>query len=84
MDLAELIQMLAQKFPVAIAILAAIGTFRVFFKSIYAAIGVAVGETESKKDDEYYKAVSDSKIFKVLSFILDLTTSIKVPPKKAE
>lgn len=80
-DIIAFILQLASKYPVVATVLMVIGTLRVFFKPIFAAIEVAVGESASKRDDEVLAGFKASKFYKVLVFILDLTASIKLPTK---
>jgi DMSO reductase anchor subunit len=66
---------------VVVQVLSIIGTLRLFFKPIMAAIEVAVAQSESKKDDEVLAKVQGNKIYSLVLFLIDLLASIK-PVKK--
>ena len=80
--LAPLISAYAGDFGWAVQVVAVIGSLRLFFKPIMSAIGQAVKDSESKKDDDVYNVVVENKFYKAFVFLLDLVGSIKVPKKK--
>lgn len=77
----QIIDLLAQ-YPKVLAALALIGTLRLVFKPIMAALDQIVVATESKKDDEVLGKVKSSKIYKGFVFVVDYVASIKLPVKK--
>lgn len=79
--LKPLIEAYGGSFGVAVQVVAWVGSFRLFFKPIMAAIESAVKESESKKDDEVLAKVQENKIYKLVIFLLDLLASIKIKPK---
>lgn len=79
--LAPLIEAYGGQFGWAVALVAWVGSFRLFFKPIMAAIQSAVTESESKKDDEILAKVQGNVIYKGLIFLVDLLASIKIKPK---
>lgn len=66
----------------AVQIVSVVGTLRLFFKPIVAAIESAVAASESKNDDIVLGKVKQNSIYKAFIFVLDLVGSIKVPKKK--
>lgn len=73
---------IATKYPVALTIIAVIGTLRVINKPAFALARAYTQSTESKSDDEFLDQVEQSKVYKTISFVLDWTASVKLPTKK--
>ncbi len=76
--LAPLLSAYAGEFGVAIQIVSVIGTLRLFFKPIFAAVSQAVKDSPSVSDDEILGKVNNNKFFKGFIFALDLVGSIKI------
>jgi len=66
----------------AVQVVSIVGTLRLFFKPIMAAVTSAVKESSSLKDDEILGKVTGNSIYKGFVFLIDLISSIKVNPKK--
>ena len=77
----KIIELIAQ-YPQVAVVLAAIGTFRVIFKPIMEALDKIVISTETKKDDDLLNKVKENKIYKVIVFLVDYLSSIKLPQQK--
>ncbi len=74
----------AASFPAwLVSILVIIGSLRVLIKPIMS-LFLAVTEFThwTVKDDELYKKVVDSKIYKSIAYVLDYIASIKLPKSK--
>ena len=80
--LAPLLSAYVGDFGWAVQVVAIVGTFRLFFKPIFAGIEKAVKESPSLNDDEVLGKVTSHSIYKGFVFLLDLIGSIKVNPKK--
>ena len=65
----------------AVQIVSVIGTCRLFFKPIMAAIESSVAATESKNDDVVLGKVKGNSIYKGFVFLIDMLGSIKIPKK---
>lgn len=82
MDLTAMFLQLATTYPWLMTIVAVMGTARLVFKAICAAAQYYVDSTIDTADNEVLVKVEQSKWFKAVSFVLDLTLSIKLPVKK--
>ncbi len=71
----------SDKIPVLATIALFMGTLRAFFKPVIAAIGQAVKETPTDRDDKIFDQVTTSKWFKVFAWLLDFFASVKNPTK---
>lgn len=72
---------LVLQYPQVAAVLAGVGTFRLIFKPIMEALDKIVISTETKKDDDILNKVKENKIYKVVVFLVDYLSSIKLPQK---
>ena len=82
---ALLISLLAsavEQYPVLTSIFIVIGLLRAINKPLFALLRAYAVQTESKADDEFLDQVEASKLYKTISFVLDWTTSIKLPAKQ--
>lgn len=79
--LKPLIEAYGGNFGAAVQVVAIVGTLRLFFKPIMAAVESAVKESASTKDDEVLASVQANPIYKGFVFLLDLLASIKLKPK---
>lgn len=78
-----LIIALAEKYPLVVSLFAVMGIFRAVFKPIMSLARAYVKATEkNEKDDLFLDEVEQSKWFKILSWLVDYTASIKLDPKK--
>lgn len=62
-----------------VAVLAVIGGMRVIFKPLMAYVESHVYATKTKADDKSLAKIKASVWYKVFSFVLDYTASIKIP-----
>lgn len=67
--------------PILVSILSVIGILRAINKPLFALLHAYVLSTPTPKDDSILDAVEKSPITKAVLFVLDWTTSIKIPPK---
>lgn len=72
----------AEKYPVAVTILAGVGVLRAIFKPIMSVARAYVQSTKSTDDDLKLDEVESSKAFKALAWLVDYVASIKIAPKK--
>lgn len=79
--LKPLMEAYAGNYGWALAVVAYVGTFRLFFKPIMAAIETSIKESESKADDKVLEKVQGNVVYKAFVFLLDLLASIKLKPK---
>ncbi len=74
----------AQQYPWLFATLLVMASLRVFFKPLMEIFKGVVDLTPSKKDDEFYNKMLESKVYKVIVFLVDWFASIKLPKKDDE
>lgn len=90
MDLGLLISKLLEVYSGShgwvVQVVSIIGTFRLFFKPLIALAQNYVEMTPTVKDDAILSGFLTSNVYKWISFILDLSLSIKIPKpvKEAE
>lgn len=77
----ELLISMALKYPLAVAILGVVGGLRIVFKPIMGKLVELADYTDSPKDNELLQKIMSSKAYGSLVWLLDLTASIKLPPK---
>lgn len=82
--LSPLIGAYAGEYGWAVAAVAYVGSFRLFFKPIMAAVESAVKGSESKSDDEILNKVQGNIIYKGFIFLVDMLASIKIKPKSKD
>jgi hypothetical protein len=75
----EYILGLLQQYPQASAVFAVIGLFRVVFKPIMSVWEAWVGYTPQKSDNEVLNKFKKGPIYKALIWLVDYSTSIKLP-----
>lgn len=68
----------AEKYPVILAIAAAMGMARMVLKPLMTFLHEFVLITETKKDDEILSKVETSKAYKTFLFVLDYVFSLKL------
>lgn len=78
MDVLEWFRSLTTDNTAVVFIIWIVGLLRVVNKPLFAGIRSYVQSTESKEDDEMLDAVERSKTYRLVSFILDWTTSVKM------
>lgn len=81
-ELASFIIKLVEGYPVAAAIFMAMGVLRAIFKPIMGVAQAYVDQTESTSDNEKLEAFKQSKIYKAVSWVIDLFASVKLPKSK--
>lgn len=75
----ELLDYLMIQYPIMTKIFLVIGLFRILFKPLMSAIQQRVELTIDKEDDAKFRKFMESKWYVLLSFLFDLSTSIKLP-----
>jgi len=75
----ELIAMLIAKYPIAAQVFMIMGVLRAINKPLFALLQSYVDATASKSDNELLAKIMASKVYKYLNFILDWSTSVKLP-----
>lgn len=70
---------MAQQYPVAMAVMVWFGVFRAVFKPLMLAIDSYFTATPSKEDDAKWASLKSSKIYQGLVWLVDYSTSIKLP-----
>jgi hypothetical protein len=78
----SLINELIVNYPILTKLLICVAILRMIFKPLMTAIEHKVNLTEDRADDMKFRKFRESNIYLVLSFILDLSTSIKLPKNK--
>jgi len=76
--IALLVQSMAAKFPVILAILAMMGVFRAILKPVFVCLKSITLAIPGEKDDIFLNKVESSSIYKGLVFALDYLFSIKL------
>jgi hypothetical protein len=80
--IAPLLSAYAGDYGWTVQVVSVIGTLRLFFKPIMAAVSSAVKETPSLSDDVILNKVTGNAFYKGFIFVIDLIGSIKIKPKK--
>lgn len=82
--LANLLGGLVVKYPWAMTILVVIGVLRSINKPLFSLMRALAKSTTNTTDDGVLDQIEQSKAYKILTYILDWTTSVKLPPQKSE
>lgn len=80
--LTDLINALSGEHNFIVTVLAWMASARLVFKPISLAVLKYVEVTPSLKDNEILEKIENNKFLKLLSWLLDYATSIKVPTNK--
>lgn len=72
----------AEKYPVIFQIIFVMGSARLIIKPLMSLVLVIVETTPSKSDDTWYAGLQESPIYKFIIYLLDWSTSIKLPKVK--
>jgi len=75
----ELIAMLIAKYPIMAQVFVVIGVMRAINKPLFALLKAYVDQTASTSDNELLNKIMSSKIYSYFQFILDWSTSVKLP-----
>ena len=70
---------LVAKYPLIAGVVMVIGVFRAIFKPLMTLVEAYVQSTPSTKDDEAVASFKTGKIYAALVWLVDYTTSIKLP-----
>ena len=73
------IQSLIAQHPGVLKLLVYVAIARGIFKPLSIALQAYVDSSESTKDNEFYSKLKENKVFKAIYFILDYSSSIKLP-----
>jgi hypothetical protein len=84
MELLDLIMGLVDKWPVLSSVFLVIGVLRSINKPLFSFLRTFVLATPSKKDDLILDGIEASKIYKVVAYVLDWFSSVKLPDKSAK
>lgn len=79
--LTPLIEAYGGKFGWFLSFVSIVGTLRLLVKPIMAVIEVVVKLTPSTKDDNLHNEILENKIVKMVLFVLDWLSSIKIVKK---
>lgn len=71
--------MLIAKYPIMAQVFVVIGVMRAINKPLFALVQAYVDSTASKSDNELLAKIMGSSIYKYLCFLLDWSTSVKMP-----
>ena len=77
-EFAAMVGDLMVKYPAFSKFAMVLGMVRLFMKPVCSFVSAVVEITPSKKDDDFWKKVKESKPFKWSMYCLDWFTSIKV------
>lgn len=78
----ELVAMLIAKYPMLAQIFVVIGVLRAINKPLFALFQAYVDQTASKTDNEILAKIMNSSLYKYFNFVLDWSTSVKLPQGK--
>jgi hypothetical protein len=81
--LSNLLILVADRFPFALAIVSVIGTSRVVVRTARWAIEKFIAETPSTADNEWYERQKPKAWYRALAWWADTTFSVKLPKKPA-
>jgi len=73
---------LVQNYPIAATVFMVMGLLRSVFKPIMGVVQAYVNQTETISDNEKFEAFKNSRIYKSISWIVDLFSSVKLPKSK--
>lgn len=82
MSIIQQIDLILETYPTLKYILAFYFIIRLINKPLFAAIGKLVSLTNNVKDNKIYQKVINSKTYKFISFVLDISLSVKLPKDK--
>lgn len=82
MEVMNFLVSLMIKYPEFGSALMIIGILRSVFKPLQLVAQAYVDASPSKDDNEKLAKIYQSKVFKVIAWLLDYTASIKIPEKK--
>lgn len=78
----NLIGLAAQKYPVLLTIFSVMGVCRTVFKPVFEFLKKATEASDTAWDNELLNKIVASKAYKIASFLLDWSASIKLPKKQ--
>jgi hypothetical protein len=67
------------KYPLVLHIMGIMTVARLIFKPLFSFLNTFVLATPSPRDDEILAKVMNSGVYKAISYVLDLSLSIKLP-----
>ena len=77
----NVLEILQGKSGVFVSILVTVGALRLTVKPLLSLLRVYAKETTTKWDDQILERVENSKVLKIILYLLDWITSIKIVPK---
>ena len=80
----NVLEILQGKSGVFVSILVTVGALRLTVKPLLSLLHSYTEKTITKVDDEFLAKVENSKVLKVIFYVLDWVSSIKIVPKNVE
>ena len=77
----NVLEILQGKSGVFVSILVTVGALRLTIKPLLSVLHSYTEKTPTKVDDEFLAKVENSKVLKVIFYLMDLVASIKIVPK---
>jgi hypothetical protein len=71
----------AGSYGVVVQIISVIGVLRLVFKPVMSVVQAVISLTPTLSDDQLLSKILGSKVYKIASYLLDWTASIKLPQK---
>lgn len=83
-DLTNITQIIEGKSGILASILIIVGTLRLTIKPLLSFLHTFVDSTPTKVDNDFLEKVENSKVLKVIFYLLSLFASVKIVPKNVE
>ena len=80
----EIIAKLIETHPLVAQVFIVIGILRSINKPLFSLLQAYVDSTASKSDNEFLNKVMSSKVYFMLNYVLEWSTSVKLPTKQQE
>mgnify|MGYP001570468868 FL=1 len=80
----NVLEILQGKSGVFVSILVTVGALRLTIKPLLSVLHSYTEKTITKVDDEFLAKVENSKVLKIIFYVLDWVSSIKIVPKNVE
>ena len=77
----NVLEILQGKSGVFVSILVTVGALRLTIKPLLSVLHSYTEKTPTKVDDEFLTKVENSKVLKIIFYLMDLVASIKIVPK---
>ena len=83
-DLTNIIQIIEGKSGILAAVLVVVGTLRLTIKPLLTFLHTFVDSTPTLVDNAFLEKVENSRVLKVIFYLLSLFASVKIVPKNIE